>query len=152
MKSEYDVKIRGKLGPDREDDKAITILNRCVACTNYRLLYEADPRHAEILINQLGLSDSKPVVTPGVKGPVIPEDQDPFLEPSGATKFRQLVARCNILCQDRDGIIYATKEAARGMSSPRQSHMEKLVRIAKYFKGKAEVCHGAQETKRSVCH
>lgn len=136
MRAEYDVKVRGKLGPDKDDDKAITILNRCVEWTSHGLLYEADPRHAEILIRELGLENTKPVVTPGVKSSLVPEDQDPFLEPAMATRFRQLIARCNFLCQDRADIIYATKEAARGMSSPRQSHMEKLLRIAKYLKGK----------------
>lgn len=53
-----------------------------------------------------------------------------------ATKFRQLIARCNFLCQDRTDIIYATKETARGMSTPKQSHMEKLVRIAKCLRGR----------------
>ena len=30
---------------------------------------------------------------------------------------------------------YAVKETARGMASPRQSHMDKLIRIAKYLVG-----------------
>jgi hypothetical protein len=72
MRAEYDVKVRGKLGPDKDDDKAITILNRCVEWTSHGLLYEADPRHAEILIRELGLENTKPVVTPGVKTPLSP--------------------------------------------------------------------------------
>ena len=86
MRAEYDVKVRGKLGPDKDDDKAITILNRCVEWTSHGLLYEADPRHAEILIRELGLENTKPVVTPGVKSQFVPEDQNPFLEPAMATR------------------------------------------------------------------
>ena len=136
MKAEYDVKIRGKFGPDKSDDKAITILNRCVEWTNQGILYEPDPRHVEILMNELGLKDSKSVVSPGVKSAQVPDDQNPHLEHPQATKFRQLIARCNFLCQDRPDIIYAVKEAARGMATPRHADWEKLVRIAKYLKGR----------------
>ena len=43
MKKEYEVKIIGKLGPDKGDDKSITILNRCVEWTPHGIQYEADP-------------------------------------------------------------------------------------------------------------
>ena len=33
MKGEYEFKVRGLLGPDKNDDKSITILNRCVEWT-----------------------------------------------------------------------------------------------------------------------
>lgn len=61
MKSEYDVKLRGKLGPDKNDYKSITILNRCVEWTKNGLMHEADPRHVEMLLKELGLSERKPV-------------------------------------------------------------------------------------------
>ena len=122
--------------PDKSDDKAITILNRCVEWTNQGILYEPDPRHVEILMNELGLKDSKSVVSPGVKSAQVPDDQNPHREPPQAAKFRQLIARCNFLCQDRPDIIYAVKEAARGMATPRHADWEKLARIAKYLKGR----------------
>ena len=30
MQEEYDIKLRGRLGPDKADQKSITILNRCL--------------------------------------------------------------------------------------------------------------------------
>ena len=136
MSDEYDIKIRGKLGPDKGDDKAITILNRCVEWTPDGIQYEADPRHVEILINELDLHDTKPVATPGVKGAPIDDEKNAHLDQSQATKFRQLIARCNFLCQDRSDIQYACKEAARGMATPRKSDWDKMIRIVKYLKGK----------------
>ena len=103
------------LGPDKGDDKSITILNMCVKWTPKGIMYEADPRHVEILVAQLKLQDTKPVSTPGVKGAPLPDDQNPHLDPSNATNFRQLIARCNFLCHDRADIQYAVKEAARCM-------------------------------------
>ena len=114
----------------------MTILNRCVGWKSDGIHYEADPRHVEILIKQLDLANSKPVTTPGVKGAPIPEEEDSHLDPSSATQFRQLIARCNFLCHDRVDIQYAVKEAAKGMANPKKSDHMKLVRIAKYLKGR----------------
>ena len=45
----FEVKFRGRLGPDAHDDKSIRILNRVVHCGANCLEYEADQRHAEII-------------------------------------------------------------------------------------------------------
>ena len=89
--------VRGKLGPDILDDKSMTILNRCIEWTQKGIMYEADPRHVEILIKQMSLEETKPVVSPGTKGANLPDDQNPHLDPACATKFRQLIARCNFM-------------------------------------------------------
>ena len=134
MNSEYDIKVRGKLGPDLKDDKAITILNRCVKWTPQGIQYETDPRHVEIMINELDLHKVKPVVAPGSKGALVDDEDNPHLDSSQATEFRQLIARCNLLCHDRPDIQYACKEAARGMANPRKTDWEKFIKIAKYLK------------------
>ncbi len=46
---------RGRLGPGKEDDKNIRILNRVVHWESEGIRYEADHRHAEIIIRELGL-------------------------------------------------------------------------------------------------
>ena len=132
----YDIKVGGKLGPDKDDNNAVTILNRCVTWTKNGIIYEADSRHVEMLVNELGLHEAKPSSTPGSNMTMKDSDEDPHLDPSKATKFRQFIARCNFLCQDRPDIQYACKEAARGMAHPKQSDWLKMVRIAKYLKGK----------------
>ena len=43
------------------------ILNRIVTFTKKGVLYEADPRHHELMLRNLGLGDAKGCVTPGVK-------------------------------------------------------------------------------------
>ena len=63
MKDEYKVKVRGLLGPDCHDEKKMTILNRCIEWKKNEIWYEADPRHAEILIREHGVKDQKPVAT-----------------------------------------------------------------------------------------
>ena len=59
----YEVKFRGRIGPTEEDDRSIRILNRVVSWKLKGIEYEADQRHAEIIIKELGLQgDSKGVV------------------------------------------------------------------------------------------
>ena len=48
------VKVRAMLGPEKGDDKEISILNRVVRWCDDHLLYEADPRHVELLAEQFG--------------------------------------------------------------------------------------------------
>ena len=67
MQGQFEIKIRGRMGAGANEDKEIRILNRIVRHTLRGLLYEADPRHAEILVRNLELLTSNPVVTPGAK-------------------------------------------------------------------------------------
>ena len=55
IEERFEVKIRGRLGPSEGDGKSIRILNRVVEWTNSGISYEADQRHAEIIVKQLGL-------------------------------------------------------------------------------------------------
>ena len=55
ISSHFEVKFRGRLGPEGTDDKAIRILNRVVTWTCDGIEYEADQRHAEIILQHLGL-------------------------------------------------------------------------------------------------
>ena len=135
MQAEYEIKIRGRLGPDDTDDKNIRILNRCLEWRADGLAYEADPRHAELVVKDLGLENSKPMVTPGIKV-VVSEDEDEYLAGEEATAYRRLVARLNFLAQDRHDIAYATKELARGMANPKLSDWERLKRMGRYLVGR----------------
>eukprot|EP00969_Alexandrium_andersonii_P111187 4908720-Alexandrium_andersonii.AAC.1 len=59
-------KVKGRLGPRREDMKEMRVLNRIVTWTDEGIWYEADQRHAELIIKGLGMKEeSKGVVTPG---------------------------------------------------------------------------------------
>ena len=61
------VKVRGRLGSGKNDDKCMRILNRIVRWTDAGLRIEADPRHVEILIKEMGLGEANAVKAPGVK-------------------------------------------------------------------------------------
>ena len=45
--------------------KAMTILNRIVEWTNAGIQYEADPRHVDLIIEELGLENANGSVVTG---------------------------------------------------------------------------------------
>ena len=128
------MKVRGRLGPGEEDMKAIRILNRIIEWTREGLWYEADQRHAEIIVKEMGLEEGKvKSEVPGDKLPVQEEDDDAL--PDGQTKAHQaLTARANYLAQDRSDIQFSVKELARDMSKPTKGSWKKLIKLGKYLK------------------
>ena len=110
--------MRGRLGPGEEDMKAIRILNRIVEWTPEGLRYEADQRHAEIIVKELGLDSGKHrSEVPGEKLPFEEKDEEE-LPQSQAKMFQALTARANYLAQDRSDIQFSVEELARGMAQP----------------------------------
>ena len=67
LSHKFEIKRRGHIGEGPNCVKEIRILNRILRLTDQGLRYEADPRHAELLVQALDLTKS--VITPGVKGP-----------------------------------------------------------------------------------
>ena len=140
LKSKYQIKTQ-LLGPEGEHLKEVKILNRIVAWNGARgIVYEADPRHVEIVVEQLGLQNAKPVATPGIKEEGrTQEDCDQPLSEEEASKYRALVARYNYLSPDRPDISYSVKELARYMSAPTKGNWLQLKRLGRYLKGKPRV-------------
>merc|ERR1711911_93626 len=129
--------FRGRLGPGEADDKSIRILNRVVQWTRDGIEYEADQRHSEIIVPELGLNGtSKSVSTPSVKSSTQSEDA---LASHEATLYRALVARANYLAQDRSDIGFVVKELCRHMSSPSKSDWDRLKRLGRYLAGRPRV-------------
>lgn len=62
----FKLEIHGRLEENTEP-KEMRILNRVITITKKGVQYEADPRHAELMIQNFSLGDSKGVKTPGVK-------------------------------------------------------------------------------------
>ena len=111
------------------------VLNRIVRYTELGWQLEADPRHAELIIEQLGVGGSRSVVTPGIEDDDI-EGVEVNIEGADATRFRGVAARCNYLSFDRPDLQYATKEVCREMAKPTTGSLRRLKRICQYFCGK----------------
>ena len=63
-----ELKIRGRIGEGSTGPDEIRILNRCGKLTNEGLIYEADPRHVDMIVDAFNrTSKSSGFGTPGVK-------------------------------------------------------------------------------------
>ena len=101
------------------------------------LEYEADPRQAEKLIEELQFDDGvNSCVTPGVKVGLSQIEEDKPLNPERHTIFRALAARANYLAADRPDCQFAAKEVCRWMSLPTDLAMSALKRLARYLLGR----------------
>ena len=88
----FEAKFRGMLGPSSKDDKEVTILIRTVSWDRDGITYKADPRHVQIIVDELGLKEAKPVITPHAD---IKEEEglDELLDDQRALRYRASVAR-----------------------------------------------------------
>ena len=87
------------MGPDDGQLQEVKIINRIVSwCHKTGIQYETDPRHIELIIDQLGLHEAKPVSTPGTneEGRTQIDHEDRFGEKE-ISKYRAIVARCNYI-------------------------------------------------------
>ena len=95
LAAKWDVKVI-ILGPEGHQAQEMKVLNRSIRWTAMGIEYEADPRHRQVILKELGLQDCKSVTTPW--GPQEQcnslQDQDRvLLHGAEATKFRAVVAR-----------------------------------------------------------
>ena len=139
MAASYRIKLRGILGPEPQDLKEITLLNRALKWEKWGIQYEPDARHVEIILREMGLVKGNGVGTPGVKSKLETLGEGDPLEPVDCTRYRALVARANYLAQDRAEIQFSVKELARGMSAPTAEHWNALKRLARYLKAHPRV-------------
>ena len=123
------------IGPESRDKKQVRVLNRTVTYTNAGIESEPDPRHAEIILKDLGLEASNSVVTPGEADEPVGKDDEKKLSEEQMRKFKSVVARANYLALDRPEIQFATKECAKAMSAPTVGDMRRLKRLGRYLRG-----------------
>ena len=117
------------LGPDTTDDKAIRILNRCLEWRKDGLYYEAAPKHAEIIIADLGPENANSVVTPSVKQQN--PNEETLLPPDEARRFRKTAATCQFLAMNRCDLQHPVKGCARGMATRSNGDFERHKRIGR---------------------
>ena len=110
-------------------------MNRTLRWTEGGIEYEADTRHQELVIKELGLEDSSVVSTPfGPEEQRVPTESGEPLEAGEATRYRALVARLNYLALDRPHIMFGVKEVANRMSAPCTPDWNLLKRIGRYLR------------------
>ena len=133
LAAKYITKVRGILGPQPGDQKSIDILGRVIEWRPNELWWEADPRHVEKIIDEMGLKDGNGTAAPGLKDQE-QEGDETQLAGDDLRRYRSVVARANFISQDRPDIRYTVKELCRSMSKPTMGSFRRLKRLARYLK------------------
>ena len=142
-----------ELSTRRSGTLEVKILGRIVRRGVRGITIEADPRHAQSIVEHLELVGANGVTTPCEvqkeivwtdRGVVPPGTLDTHVEdlleqigePLGAERarvYRGLAARLNYLAQDRPDLKFAALRASRNMSSPFERDFEILKRVGRYL-------------------
>ena len=112
---------------------------------------EADPRHVEILVSQVGLSnESKAVSTPGVR--TSDEEDGRELDAEVRACYPSWTTRASCPSQNRCDLQFAVKEFARRMQQSNSKNMKALKRLVRFLKGSPRclIVHGRQAEQPNV--
>jgi hypothetical protein len=116
--------------------KEARILNRIIRRTESGWEYEADQRHADLIVKETGADKASTLTHPGgEKKTTEEEEKSEELFGAEATRFRAVAARANYLAADRPDIQYAVKEICSKMAKPARGDWQKLIRLGRYLKG-----------------
>ena len=119
LRSKYDPPVDGSIGVG-ERHQEFCILNRLVRFDELSgtILYEPDPRHAEIILKDLDMVGCKAVQNPNEKlkaEELAKRLAMPTVEPDQISRYRYLVMRAAFLAQDRPDLSETVKCLARKM-------------------------------------
>ena len=111
LRKHWTIDVRGILGPPsmKDVDHSIVILNRLVTWTNKGIEMEADPRHVDLLLQEVGCEGSK-VTTPLVKEWIEEALTSEELDEGTSAMYRSASMRLAYLSQDRPDLLVLGKE------------------------------------------
>ena len=135
--AKYEIKTKF-LGPISHNEQEIRVLNRTLRWITEGVEYDADQRHAELIIKDIEMENVAPAPTLGVvytKEEAKAYEDSALMSNSDASAFRGLAAMLICLLLDRADLQYAAKEVSKTMAAPREADWAKLKRVASYLVG-----------------
>lgn len=102
--------------------------------------YEADPRHRERILDEVGLEPNSnpldcPVARDTAEGGDRGVDEEHEADELETRNFRAVAARANYLGQDRPDVQFAAKELCRDMARPSADSWRKAKKVGRYLVG-----------------
>ena len=133
LESAYEITTQ-HIGPCSCGFSEGNVLKRVVRWNDGGRHVEADPPHAELIIEQLSLGSLKRLSTPGIVEYDKPEAADEeALGGNDVTLVRGLAARCNYLSLGRADLQYSDEEVCCEMSKPARGSLRRLVGLGRYL-------------------
>ena len=147
LKEDLKLVQKARLGPGYDNEAVV--LNLCVTCSDARLTWEADPRHAELAVAELDLQAARPQTSPGSKVTAPPDHEE--LEPDGQ-KPTTTSHRLAYLASNRSEIAFACKESSRSVKARRRDLTRRdptrLKRVGRYLLHAPRAVLGLHPTRR----
>ena len=124
------------IGLKPDDQKELRILNRALRWCKDGLVFAANLRHGREVVDEIGLSKSKPVSSPATGGGAARCQGDGLkpLDEEGKSLYQRIVAKLNYLAHDRLDLKYATSCLASVVSSPSLGDLQAAKRVRRYLK------------------
>ena len=97
------------------------------------MVFAANVRHGREVVDELGLSKSKPLSSPAT-GDGATRCQSELLDEEGKRLYQRIVAKLNYLAHDRDELKYATSCHASAVSSPGLGDMQAAKRVGRHLR------------------
>lgn len=107
----YDIKVRAVMGPSREDNKEVRILNRVAKWMPNKITYQADDNHVARLLEELGFDDkTKGHEAAPAKDHDEGDDDNEPLDDQEARRYRRRAPTINDLATDRPDLQFTAGE------------------------------------------
>lgn len=134
MREKYDLRVDGSIGVG-EAKQEFCVLNRLVRFEERSgtIFFEPEPRHAEILLKDLGMETCKPVKSPNEKltaEALAKRLELDVVDPHRISQYRLLTMRTAFLAEDRPDLSETVKCLTRKMQGPTEAGFGDLKRLA----------------------
>ncbi len=132
MAKHLEIVCKARLGFEPGCSKEGKILSRVVRVDQKSFTWEADPRHAELAIQELGLTTARPQLSPGGAN-AQDGDEELKLDTAAKSAYRTVTARLNYLASDRPELLLATKECGKAATCSSRADLTHLKRIGRFL-------------------
>lgn len=129
------------IGPGNQQKREVKILNRIIRYTRTGIEYEADARHSELIIKQLGLEQAKPLSSPAIDDEPKAPDENEVLHAEYSTQFKSITMRASYLSHDRSDLQFAVKRLAQNIANPTSKDWQRLNRLGRYILGTRRIVY-----------
>ena len=147
------------LGPGRGMKREVNFLNRKLSWGPEGIQYESDPKHVEMVIQDVGMQDAKPVTTPtssqemrelasalDENGEIAEEE---YMSEEDATLYRSVGARMNYLALDRSDMQQSCRCVCAHMAKPLRGCRQLIKRASRYLQGRPRCVQTFRFVQRS---
>lgn len=142
LRAQFRVKVTSWIGPGCES-LALAFLNREIRHhPGLGYSWHPNPRHVDEVVEELGLTQAKPVATPSVKdgGPAI-RGADDLLDTAAVSQFMRCTGKLIYYCLDRFDIrLFAVRQLAQALKARTVRDQMRLKHLWKYLLGTREWC------------